>query len=79
MEVQNKRYKISIVIIKIILIRSKTQFKKQLETLFIIAKEFHTLLENIPVSRHAAITNYLISQRITNYSIALTDFISKHK
>lgn len=62
-----------------ILTTYKTQFKKQLETLFIIAKEFHTLLENIPVSRHAAITNYLISQRITNYSIALTEFISKYK
>ena len=62
-----------------ILTKYRTQFKKQLEKLLTIAKEFHTVLENIPVSRHAAITNYLISQRITNYSIALTEFISSHK
>jgi hypothetical protein len=62
-----------------ILTNYRTQFKKQLEKLLTIAKEFHTVLENIPVSRHAAITNYLISQRITNYSIALTEFISSHK
>ena len=61
------------------LTKYKTQFKKRQEKILVIAKEFHTVLENIPVSRHAAITNYLISQRITNYSIALTEFISSHK